>query len=228
MGTIFALALAAAVNPTLLAVVALMLTLARPKPLLLAYTSGALIVSITCGLLLVYLLPGSQNATTAKHTVRPVIDISVGVLILLIALWVETTQHPRFRTWGEHRREKQERKPPPRWKRTLSNASPWHAFILGMALSLPGAEYLAGMDILHKQDAGVAVTVLVVLAFNVVQFLVIGVPAVGYMVRPQSTDATVKRFTDWLRHRGTRVALIVALVIGILLIVRGTVVLFAR
>ena len=57
MDQVFVFSLTAALNPTLLTAVTVMLTLERPKRLLSGYLLGALVTSITCGLLLVFAFP---------------------------------------------------------------------------------------------------------------------------------------------------------------------------
>jgi hypothetical protein len=221
MGRVFVFSLTAALNPTLLAAITVMLTLPNPKQLLLGYMGGAALTSVTCGLLLVFLLPGSSTASTAKHTVSPIIDIAVGVLILLIVVRVGRGRDRRRRAWRERRLEKAKDKPPPRWKRVLSKGSARDTFVVGMLLSFPGASYLAGMDALHKQHIGTVATVLAVLAFNVIMLLLLEIPLLAYAIWPESTEASVQRFRGWLSRRGAEVALIVGTAIGIFLVVRG-------
>jgi hypothetical protein len=223
MGKVFAFSFTAALNPTLLAVVTLMLTLPRPKRLLHGYLLGAVITSVTWGLLLVFALPGSSTANTVKHTVSPLIDIILGVLILLVAVRVARGRDRRIRALSERRHEKAKDKPPPRWKRTLNKGSPRYAFVLGILLTFPGASYLAGMDLLSKQNVGTTEKVIAVLAFNAIMLLLLEVPLIGYVVKPDSTAAAVERFNYWLAHRGGRTALIAALVIGGVLVVLGIV-----
>jgi hypothetical protein len=223
MGKVFAFSFTAALNPTLLAVVTLMLTLPRPKRLLLGYLLGAVITSVTWGLLLVFALPGSSTANTVKHTVSPLIDIILGVLILLVAVRVARGRDRRIRALSERRHEKAKVKPPPRWKRTLNKGSPKYAFVLGILLTFPGASYLAGMDLLSKQNVGTTEKVIAVLAFNAIMLLLLEVPLIGYVVRPESTAAAVERFNYWLAHRGGRIALIGAFVVGAVLVVLGIV-----
>jgi hypothetical protein len=227
VGRVFALAFTAALNPTLLAAVTVMLTLERPKRLLTGYLAGAAITAVTCGLLLVFLLPESSTSRSAKHTVNPIVDLTFGALILLVVAVVGSGQDRRRRAWSARRREKAKNKPPPRWKRTLSKGSARDTFVVGVLLSFPGASYIAGMDELSKQDLGNAETVLAVLAFNVIMLLLLEVPLLSYAIRPQSTDAGVRRFTDWLSRRGGRVALIAAALIGVLLIARGVITLLS-
>ncbi len=221
MGRVFVFALTAALNPTLLAAVTVMLTLEKPKRLLSGYLAGAAVTSVTCGLLLVFALPNSSTSSTAKHSVNPVINIVLGALILLIVFVVGTGRDRRRRAWSDRKRERAQDKPPPRWRRQLSKGSARDTFVVGALLSFPGASYIAGMDLLHKQKTGTAVTVIVVLAFNLIMLILLELPLLGYATRPESTAATVERFSDWLSRRGGRVALMAGITFGILLIVRG-------
>ena len=84
MSRVFAFSLTAALNPSLLAAVTVMLTLPSPRRLLSGYFLGAALTSVTCGLLLAFLWPGSSTASTAKRTINPVLDLAFGVLVLLI------------------------------------------------------------------------------------------------------------------------------------------------
>ena len=221
MGKVFAFSLTAALNPTLLTAVTVMLTLERPKRLLSGYLLGALVTSVTCGLLLVFALPGSSTSSTAKHGVDPVLNIALGVLVLVIVFVVATGRDRRRRAWSERKRERAKDKPPPRWRRQLSKGSARDTFVVGALLSFPGASYIAGMDLLHRQNVGTAETVIVVLAFNLVMLILLELPLLGYATKPEWTAATVERFSNWLTRRGGRVALIFGAAVGILMIARG-------
>ena len=223
MGQVFVFSLTAALNPTLLTAVTVMLTLERPKRLLSGYLAGALVTSITCGLLLVFALPSSGTSSTAKHGVNPVLNIVLGALILVVVGVVGSGRDKRRRAWCERRRDRATDKAPPRWRRQLSKGSARDTFVVGALLSFPGASYIAGMDLVHKQHIGTALTVVVVVAFNLVMLILLELPLLGYALRPEWTAGAVQRFSDWLTHRGGRVALIGGLVAGMLLIVRGVV-----
>jgi Sap, sulfolipid-1-addressing protein len=223
VGQVFAFALTAALNPTLLTAVTVMLTLEKPERLLTGYLVGAAVTSITCGLLLVFALPGSSTSSTAKHSVNPVLNVVLGALILVICFVVGTGRDRRRRAWSERRRERTKDKPPPRWRRQLSKGSARDTLVVGVLLSFPGASYIAGMDVLAKQHLATATTVLVVIAFNVIMLILLELPLLGYATRPEWTAAAVGRFSDWLTRRGGRAALTAGTVAGILLIVRGLV-----
>jgi Sap, sulfolipid-1-addressing protein len=223
VGQVFVFSLTAALNPTLLTAVTVMLTLERPKRLLSGYLVGALVTSITCGLLLVFALPSSSTSSTAKHSVNPVLNIVLGALILVVVGVVASGRDKRRQAWSERRRDRATDKAPPRWRRQLSKGSARDTFVVGALLSFPGASYIAGMDLVHKQHIGTALTVVVVVAFNLVMLILLELPLIGYATRPEWTAGAVQRFSDWLTRRGGRVALIGGLVAGMLLIARGIV-----
>ncbi len=221
MGSVYVFALTAALNPSLLAAVTIMLTLQKPRRLLTGYLCGAALTSITCGLLLVFDLPDSNTSHTAKQDVNPVLNIALGVLILVIVGVVASGRDRRRQAWSERKREKAKDKPPPRWQRQLSKGSSRDTFVVGVLLSFPGASYIAGMDRLHRQHLGTVETVIAVLVFNAIMLMLLELPLIGYATRPEWTAAAVQRFSDALTRHGGRVALIAGAAFGILLIGRG-------
>jgi hypothetical protein len=75
----------AALNPSLLAVTTLLLTLPNPRRLLVGYLLGALAISFTCGPLLVFALSTTGSAgNESKHYISPTIDILFGTYILFV------------------------------------------------------------------------------------------------------------------------------------------------
>ena len=138
VGQVFVFALTAALNPTLLTAVTVMLTLEKPERLLLGYLLGAMVTSVTCGLLLVFALPGSSTSSTARHGVNPVLNIALGALILVIVFVVATGRDTRRRAWSERKRDQAKDKAPPRWRRQLSKGSARDTFVVGALLSFRG------------------------------------------------------------------------------------------
>jgi hypothetical protein len=219
---VFALALTAALNPTLLAAVTFMLTRAGAGRMMLGYLVGAMATSVTCGLLVVLALGGSSGATSAaKRTVNPLVDLALGVLILAVALRIGTGRARRLKAYRERSRARAAQKAPPRWQRALSSGSARVGFLVGLMLTLPGASYLAALARIGKEHLPTPEVVLVIVAFNVVMLLLIEVPLLGFAFAPERTNVMVERFSAWVRRRGGRIALIGAVVIGLALIARG-------
>ena len=224
MSQVFVFAITAAFNPTLLAAVTVMLVLDNPKRLLLGYLLGAMMTSITLGLVIVFTLGGSSGGTsTAKHTVNPIIDIALGLLILVVAFVVATGRDHRRRARSERKKLEKVDKPPPKWQQALSGGSARTTFVVGALLTLPGASYLAGLDNIAKQDLSTTATVLTVVAFNVIMLALLEIPLLGYAFSPEKTSATVHRFSAWLNRSGGRIALILAVLLAVALIARGVV-----
>jgi small-conductance mechanosensitive channel len=228
MGQIFGFALTAALNPTLLAATTVMLVLPSPKRLLLGYLLGALMTSITLGLLIVFSLNGSSSGTsTAKHTLNPVVDIVLGALALVIAFVVATGRDTRRRARSERKKAAKADKAPPKWQQKLSGGTARTTFVIGAVLTLPGASYLAALATTAKQDLTTVETVLTIIAVNVVMLVLLEVPLVGYTLAPETTAVRVKRFNDWLSRDGGKIALGLVVLVGLALVGRGVAELFS-
>jgi Sap, sulfolipid-1-addressing protein len=225
LGQIFFLSLLAMFNPTLLAAVTLMLLTEHPKRLMLGYLLGAYTTSITVGLAIVFVLHDSGAVSTSKQTIGPVEDLVIGGLLLLVAFVLGTDRDQSLRERRERRREakqaKNGEKKEPLPMRLLGRGSPRIAFVVGVLLSFPGVSYLAGLSHIDKLEAGVAPTVLLVVGFCLMQQLLLEVPLVGYVLRPEATQGAVDGFRAWLARNGRRAGIGVAAVLGALLIVRG-------
>jgi hypothetical protein len=199
-----------------------MLVMPHPRRLLLGYLLGAMMTSVTLGLLIVFALDGSSAATsTAKHTVNPIVDIVLGGLLLVIAFVVATGRDTRRRARSERRRAAKADKGPPRWKRALSRGGARTTFAIGAVLTLPGTSYLLALEATAKEDLSDVETVLTVVAINVIMLALLEVPLIGYTVAPEKTAATVERLGVWLSRDGGKIALVVVVALAVALIGRG-------
>ncbi len=224
MGEFFLLALLAAVNPTLLAAVTVMLVLPSPRRLLFGYLLGAYMTSISLGLVIVYTLQGTGTENTAKHTLSPLEDLVLGAILLAIAYALGSDRGHRFAEWREERKEaKRAGKEPkePLSQRLLGRGSARITFVVGAVLTLPGVSYLTALHRLNIEDPGPAATVLCVIAFNLIMLVLLEAPTIGYLVAPDRTARAVESFKDWLARRGRHFATYVAAILGGLLILRG-------
>jgi hypothetical protein len=223
---IFLLSLLAMFNPTLLAAVTLMLLLPNPKRLMLGYLLGAYTASISAGLAIVFALNDSSVTSTSKSTLSPLEDVVVGSLLLLVALVLATDRDQPLRERRARRREKkkerkggEEKEPLP--MRLLGRGSPRVAFVVGLLLSFPGVSYLTGLNHIHKLDLAAAPTALIVIAFCLVQQMLLEVPLAGYFIAPEKTAERVKGFRAWLARNGRAAGIVVAAVLGALILIRG-------
>jgi hypothetical protein len=222
MASAFAFAFTAALNPTLLAATMVMLFASRPTRLMFGYLLGAWTVSISIGLVIVFVLHDSGAVSTTQNTLSPAADIVLGVLFLLVAFVIAGDRDARIRARRQARSETKT-KEAPRWRRALDQGSPRTAFVVGILLTLPGASYLVGMSRISHAGASTAVTALAVVLFCVIMLLLIEIPLVGFAVAPDATQRTVRRFTDWVSGNTRTIVARAALIIGALLLLRAVI-----
>jgi hypothetical protein len=218
MGEVIFQSFLSAFNPTLIAVTAVMLLLPNPGRLMLGYWLGAMLTSITLGLLIVFSLRGSGTVSTTKKTLSPLADVVLGVLLLILALMLARGGEKRV---VERRGKRNKHKKPPKWQRALREGTTRTTFVIGAVLTLPGATYLAGLDRLSKLGYSTVVTVLVVVGFNLVMLILIEGPLIAFAFAPGWTRGAVDRAKAWAGTRGSQFAVRGLVAIGGLLVLKG-------
>ena len=221
MGEVILLSLTASLNPTLVAATTVMLLLDRPARLMGGYLLGAYMTSITLGLVIVFSLSNSSTTNTTENTISPAVDIALGVIALAIAFVLATKRDEGVRDRRRAKKAADPNKEPPRWQRELSKGSPRTTFVVGALLTLPGASYLAGLDQIHKLHSSTAVTVLLVIGFNLVMMWLLEVPLVSFIVAPESTPRAIDRAKAWVSRHARVVAIRGSAAVGVLLVIKG-------
>jgi Sap, sulfolipid-1-addressing protein len=227
---IFALAVLATINPTLLGAVTLMLLLPNPRRLMLGYLLGAYTTSFIAGMLILFALHGSRTETTSKHTISPLEDIVVGVFALTIAWVLQTGRDEPIRERRQRRKDaklkaREEAGKPTQSLplRMLGKGDPKITFVVGALLSFPGIYYLSALDHIHKLKPGAVGAILLVVGFCVMQQIFIELPLLGYAFAPERTSDAVEAFKGWMARKGRGVLTVLAAVIGIWLVTRGAI-----
>jgi Sap, sulfolipid-1-addressing protein len=221
MGKVIVLALAASLNPSLVGATTVMMLLDRPVRLMTGYLLGAYFTSITLGLVIVFSLSNSGAANATKHTINPAVDIALGFILLTIAFVLYTGRHEPLKARRAARKAAKPDKGPPRWQRELSKGSPRTTFLIGAVLTLPGASYLDGLDHIHKLEYSTAVTVLLVIGFNLVMLWLLEVPLVCFKAAPDWTPQAIRRARAWVGRHLHVFAVRGSAAIGALLIIKG-------
>jgi Sap, sulfolipid-1-addressing protein len=217
VGDIFVLALTAALNPTLVAASTVMMLLPNPVRLMLGYLIGALLTSITLGLVIISALEGSSTVATTKNTLSPAATIALGCIALVGALVLGTDR----RLGKRGRDEREAKKGPPRWQRALGRGSARVTFVVGAMLTLPGASYLAGLSRIDKQNYSTPETVLVVIGFNLIMLALLEVPLICFVIAPDWTPRAIDRAKAWIGRHTRRFAVTLLTVVGALLVLKG-------
>ena len=226
MAELLPLALVAALYPPILALVVVILARPNPRPLLIAYVLGALLVSIAAGVGIVAVLNAGNVVGGSDRTVNPAVDITAGLVALLVG-WAMLTDRDRWlRERRARRRALKESKADGRdpWsRRILERDSVRFAFLLGLALNLPGVSYVVALKDIAAADQSTAIQLVEIVAFNLIMFMVAEIPLVSYTMRPERTREVVTQINDWLGGHSREIAMSLCFVVGVLLLVRGIV-----
>ena len=223
MGHVAVLALTASLNPTLLAATTMMLLLDNPARVMAGYLAGAFLMSVTIGLVIVFTLGRSGATRSVQHTVNPLVDIAFGLLALVVALVIRSGWLERRMASRRAHSESKAVKAPPRWQRALTKGSPRVALVIGAALTLPGASTLVGLYAIHNLHEATAVTVLLVVGFNVVMLWLLEVPLVGYAVAPERTPEAVGKAKLVIARHAHAFAVRGLELVALLLVLKGVV-----
>lgn len=228
--SLLVLAFEAALYPTLLAAVVILLTLERPALLLGAYLAGGLTISVGLGLAIVLVLDGSNAVRSQQSLLSWTGDLAIGGLALLAAAALATHQDERL---AERRRRRQRggaTRPPveplapqgePWSQRILTRGSVPLVFLAALLVNVPGAAYLVALKDIAAGNHPVATDVALILTFNVIMFLLAEIPLVGLLLAPERTGALVERTHRWLRDHSRQLAVAVCLTLGVYLVARG-------
>ena len=230
MSEVVVLAFAAALNPTELAAVTVMLLLPRPDRLMFGYWLGALLTGIGSGLVIVFALEGTAAENTTRHTVGPAVWLGVAVLLVIAAIALAKGEDERLR---ERRKARKQRKgkgeeKTPRWQRVLQEGNAWHAFAVGIVLSFPGASYLAALDRLIHLHYATGVTVLILIGFNLIQNLFLEIPMLAFRIWPEQTPAAIDEAKGWVSRHGREFAVWGLGLVGVALAIPSVIALLSR
>jgi hypothetical protein len=225
MAHIVLLALAAAVFPTLIACVAIILSRPDPRRLLVAFYAGGLIVSIFAGIVVLNAFKrGDSIVGNSSSSPNPGTSIVTGLLALVLG-WTMASGRGRTlldRWRRRHPRRRERRKEGPSWaERRLDQANVAVAFGIGAAINLPGPFYVLALGEIATGDYSRRAEFALILLFNAIMFVLIEVPLAGYLLRPQRTAERVADLALWLNRNGLRVMGGLVMLVGAGLVVQG-------
>jgi hypothetical protein len=185
---------------------------------MLGYLLGALMTSITLGLVIVFSVENSDAVRTTENALSPAATMALGGVALAAALVLGTGRHQAA---AERRRARKQDKGPPRWQQALGRGSARTTFVIGALLTLPGASYLAGLSRIDKLNYSTAETVLLVVAFNLVMLALLEIPLLCLAIAPDWTVAAIERAKAWIGRHARRFAVTMLTVLGALLVIKG-------
>jgi hypothetical protein len=215
LGQAAGFALLAAVSPTALLVMAVLLGADNPRRTALLYVTGALIMTVAMAVAVLFVLRATGLNAPREHAPRYGLRLGLGVIALAVSVYVSRRKPPAAASGdGEPKR-------PGLVTRLTSSPSPRTAFVLGLLLFAPSATFIAAVQVIATANEGVPVTVAAVIVVVILTVLIVWLPLLGYLAFPEATTRALQAANEWLRVRG-RVLVIGALwIAGVVLVVNG-------
>ena len=234
------MAVVAGAAPERIGAVAFMLTRTKPMRLLLSYFVGGFGLSLIIGVVVVFVL--KEIDIGKSSSIPPQIEIAVGALSLLVSILVGTrvsatlrqkvlARHPEAHvpdldTPSSEGPPGIESLPgfdklPARVKAALSKESPWVAWLVGIAVGMPTAYYLAAIAAILKSGVGAGVQVAALVVFNVVAFAQAEIPIISFLIAPEATRTRIEQLYTWVSFHQRLVVTVLTGVVGIYLVIVG-------
>jgi hypothetical protein len=200
-------ALGAALYPPGLLFVAFLLVNPQPRKRALVFLAGAVIATLGFGFALVFVLRGTGVERGPHHrTVPPWIDLGVGILLVVSAIYV-WFRPPKGPKAAKQRRE-------------LGLVG---LLAIGLVMYTPAPLYLAALHSIAKADDGVLVTILSVVLVAVIYMLIIEIPVVAHAIWPEATIRVVTAVNAWIGRHGRTIVVLAAGAFGVYFVIHAMV-----
>jgi hypothetical protein len=193
------LGLASALWPLLLVVVVIALNTSRPVRILGWFLLGGLLTTISIDTAIVFALQGSSFTEGPKPTADGWVDIIIGLLALLAALVLQLGMQgkdpKRFQPKPKPGKPESERRVDRGTRRARRDA-----LVRGRdRRDHPPGAVRAHRDEEHLEaDISDAQAFALIVAFNLLMFILIELPLVGFIVAPEWARRTATGFNTWL------------------------------
>lgn len=211
---ILLLGLASALWPLLLVVVVIALNTSRPVRILGWFLVGGLLTTIVVDAAIVFALQDTSFVEGPKPAADGWVDIVIGLLALLAALVLHLGTEGKGPKRFQPRPKPEKPSRSQEWIEGLVERGATLSFVAGIvATILPAPFALIAMKNISELDVTDAQAVALIVVFNLLMFIMVEVPLVGFLVAPDWARRTATGFNTWLGRNLRRVA-IYALVIG--------------
>jgi hypothetical protein len=218
------LGLASALWPLLLVVVVIALNTSRPMRILGWFLVGGLLTTISIDAAIVFALQGRSFVEGPKPSADGWVDIIVGLLALLAALVLQLGMEGK----GPRRFQPGPKSDKPsrsqEWIEGLVERGAALSFVAGIvATILPAPFAIIAMKNISELDISDAQALGLVVLFNLLMFILVEVPLVGFAVAPDWARRTATGFNTWLGRNLRRVVVYALAIVGAIELVRGLV-----
>lgn len=211
------LAFVGAFSPVLISVCILILTGRRPLANAIAYAVGIAVVLILGGAVVLRYLGDVLQSFFRQPAPTPVISLLIGGICLALAL-------------RSYLHLPEPDAPPPEWLDTLETLEPWKAALFGIALAGTNLKllliYSLGLWMIIQADLSLLFGMLFLVAFSIGLMAGVLVPIAITIGAPKQADELLDQLRQLLTRLTRPLTIMVLVVIGLFLAVRGMVSMF--
>jgi uncharacterized membrane protein len=206
------LAVLASISPTALLVAAVYLGSARPRVTAGFYLTGAIVMSLVMGLVLVVVLRAANLSRPSAHAARYDFRLALGIALLVLGIGL-ARRHRRPADPAQSRDGFV--------SRMMGRPGPRSAFAVGLLVFAPGATFIAALQVIATARASVEVTAAALVLVVVINVMLVWLPIVLHVVAPEATTRYLASFNGWLRSHGRSITVGLLVVVGAILIANG-------
>lgn len=223
----------AAISPTALAVMAVLMGSANPRQAVLAYAAGAMVMSAVMGIALLLAIRGAGLNLSRNHDPRFGLRLALGILALAAAVVIlRRGQRTAAAAEGAGAGTAAGTAAGADAgagagtslgvvSRLVARPSAGSAFAAGAILFAPGATFIAAVQVIATASAGVPAIVLGLAIVVLVSVLIVWLPLLAFLLAPDATARRLGVVNRWLRVHGKMVAAGALTIGGVALVVNG-------
>ncbi len=206
------LALLAAVSPTALLLAAVYLGSARPRTTILLYLTGAVLMSLVMGIVVLAALRAGGFSLPKHRQDRYGLRLGLGILILLAGV-VLLRRKPKPPDPGRPQKGIV--------SRLIAAPAPATAFPAGILVFAPGVTFIAAIQVVATAHADLSETAAGLVLIVIINVSLVWLPMILYLAAPEPTTRRLGAFNGWLRRHGRAILSGALVAAGAILTVNG-------
>jgi hypothetical protein len=110
----------------------------------------------------------------------------------------------------------------------VASPGPVSAFVVGILVFTPGVTFIAAMQVIATAQASIEAVVTAAILVVIINVLLVWLPIVLYFIAPAATSRYLTAFNSWLRAHGHTLLAGLLIVVGVVLVINGSLGLAAR
>ncbi len=203
----------AALTPTAILVAVAYLGSTSPRRTMLVFLAGAITMSAAVAVIALVALRAGGLSLPHHHAPRYGVRLGLGVLALAGGFFL-ARRRPRPKDPDKAKR-------PNMVRRLINRPGPVAAFITGVVIFTPSAQFIAAVQVVATAKASPEATAGALILVVLIDVVFVWLPFILYLARPEATHRALKSFNGWLRAHGRKIAAAAALVVGLILVANG-------